>query len=338
MPEEQHKYERLPGTQWSSLAATTAYLGEDHVLIVRRSLFAERYRRFYFHDIQAVIVRESPRAWILGAVLGLIVGVLVLMHLDGGGLGVLIAAGVLTALLLLHLAGGRACECHIQTLMNRQRIPTVGRTRVAERFLSVLRERITAAQGELSPQQVRQQVAEDLQRGPAPPPLPPLPPAPAERGLGLSHVLLMLALPVGAAAGYMAWRRPGDWPFALTAMIFVLQSGLGMAAAAQKATGRDTLLAATVWLTLAYVGAVFLFTVVGPVVSAAAAGPQETAYPWYSLLPSVSVSRYRAIGLFAAVCSAGLGLTGLLHLLLYRRKVAPAEAPPPTSRETERQP
>lgn len=334
MPEEQHNYEPLPGTHWSSLAATTAYVGEDHVLIVRRSLFAERYRRFYFRDIQAVIVRESPLAWILGALIGLIVGVLVLLHLDGGGMGVLLAAGGLTAMLLLHLAGGRACQCHIQTEMNRQRIPTVGRTRVAERFLAVLRQHITAAEGELSPEQVRRQVAEDLRRGPTPPPLQPPPPPPAERGLGAAYVLVICALPLGAVAGYMAWHPAFRWPLALTGMIFVLQFVLALAAAARKATGRDTLLAATVWMTLAYLSAVFLFAVAGPVMSAVAADAGETTYPWYSLLPSVSASRYRAIGLFAAVCSAGLSLTGILHLLSPRRKVAPAEAP----RDTERQP
>src|SRR5436190_14424668 len=67
-------YRRLPGrgrktSGWIGLGATvnTIWLTSDHLLL-RETVYglSESYKRFYFRDIQAFIVRRSPRwiAWI----------------------------------------------------------------------------------------------------------------------------------------------------------------------------------------------------------------------------------------------------------------------------------
>src|SRR5438270_7256442 len=39
------------------------WLGRDHVLSVRAMRFMEEYKRFYYRDIQALMVRDGPRLW-----------------------------------------------------------------------------------------------------------------------------------------------------------------------------------------------------------------------------------------------------------------------------------
>jgi hypothetical protein len=54
---------------------TRLYLGADHLLLIEQVILIERYRRFYFRDIQAITMTKSAR-WI---VLGVIWGVLALL-------------------------------------------------------------------------------------------------------------------------------------------------------------------------------------------------------------------------------------------------------------------
>src|ERR1700690_2887131 len=65
-------YRRLPG--WSGLIMRKRlWLGPDHILLVSSKVLSEEYRRFYFADIEALVVAEieSP-ARFYGAVLSVI--------------------------------------------------------------------------------------------------------------------------------------------------------------------------------------------------------------------------------------------------------------------------
>src|SRR2546421_4946865 len=55
-----------------SAASSSLWLGKDHVLLIESNGYSEGYKRFYFKDIQALIIRKTQtwmiRALILGGI------------------------------------------------------------------------------------------------------------------------------------------------------------------------------------------------------------------------------------------------------------------------------
>ena len=69
------QYARLPGRS-GFFVSHSVWLSADHVLSVRRNPFSESYRRYYFADIQAIVLTELPN---LVAPYGYTVAVLLLV-------------------------------------------------------------------------------------------------------------------------------------------------------------------------------------------------------------------------------------------------------------------
>src|SRR3954469_9427386 len=74
MPEKE--YIRLTrGRQTSAPAAfatssSSLWLGKDHLLVVESNGYSEKYRRFYFKDVQALIICKTKMGLIRAIVLG----------------------------------------------------------------------------------------------------------------------------------------------------------------------------------------------------------------------------------------------------------------------------
>lgn len=138
---------------------TTYWLGPDHLLVVTATYFAESYRRFYYAEIGAVVVRrtETRTRLMAGAgaalaVLGLWEFVLVLgatwteNEMAGAVfLGVMVALAL--GILVGEWIGGPTCTCRVYTAVQAGALPGVRRWNKAERLLQVLTPRIIAAQG-----------------------------------------------------------------------------------------------------------------------------------------------------------------------------------------------
>jgi hypothetical protein len=131
----------------------TLWLGPDHLLRVENSGYAERYKRFLYRDIQAIIIRAHPVAdqwWNVGfivmALLALLGGVTV-----GGygwyGFGPMAASMLLC--LVINLWRGPSCTCHVRTAVQTEALSSLNRLRVARRALDRLRPLILAAQADL---------------------------------------------------------------------------------------------------------------------------------------------------------------------------------------------
>ncbi|HEO70151.1 MAG TPA: hypothetical protein ENN80_02735 [Candidatus Hydrogenedentes bacterium] len=58
------------------------YLGSDHVLHVAASGYSERSKRFYFKDIQAMVITKTRSALWIGVVLGALLLTAVLVIWD----------------------------------------------------------------------------------------------------------------------------------------------------------------------------------------------------------------------------------------------------------------
>jgi hypothetical protein len=146
-------YVKLPGSYHGFFRKASLWEGVDHILLVSGSRFSEEYRRFYYRDIQALLVEKRPRAgspgwWIILSIL-LIIAIISTGQNDPPYSWVGLAVLSLILLVRLDLTFRRSCRCSIQTAVSREVLPSLIRRRDAENAMSRLRTRIIAEQGEL---------------------------------------------------------------------------------------------------------------------------------------------------------------------------------------------
>ena len=146
-------YRRLPGAGSTVASHVTLYLASDHLLQVSSSGFKETYKRFFFRDIQILSFHRSIAGKIWNGVWGGLGGLCALLGLAVGGdgaVGLWIFAAFWGLLLGLNVAAGATCACYVQTAVQVQRLHSLSRLRGARRILKQLNPLITAAQGEVS--------------------------------------------------------------------------------------------------------------------------------------------------------------------------------------------
>jgi hypothetical protein len=153
----------------ASRAVYTLWMGRDHLLLVERIGYTETYKRFYFADIQAIIMRKTSTATIFGVIAGIMVllfGVPALMLPDPAGrITVGIVAGFFGLLFLVNLWRGPSCVTHIQTAVQTEQLPSWSRVRAVRKALDQLRPRLRETQGEYLPETLRAQWLEGLSGG-----------------------------------------------------------------------------------------------------------------------------------------------------------------------------
>ncbi|MGE5840068.1 MAG: hypothetical protein ACM34H_09035 [Deltaproteobacteria bacterium] len=158
-------YKRLPGRGprrggfvTVSFSRCSLYLGDDHLLGVDSNGFSEDYKRFYFSDIQAIVIRRTKRGGTWSIVLALMIacslmGVLFLRP-ESGRILSWILSGTFLAFLLVNIFRGPTCVCHIITAVQEDQLPSLNRLRVARKVIEALRPAIEEVQGRLSPEEV----------------------------------------------------------------------------------------------------------------------------------------------------------------------------------------
>lgn len=125
--------------------------GPDHLLSAETAMASEDYRRFYFHDIQAIIVQKTGMQHVYSFLFGL-PGVLALMV---GTLGDatpqpwLIFSVLAGLLLAINLFRGPTCVCHIRTAVQNVRIRALVRMRRLDKVLDQVQPLIAEAQANL---------------------------------------------------------------------------------------------------------------------------------------------------------------------------------------------
>jgi hypothetical protein len=151
-----YKKVRLGGRSW--LNQSTYWIGPNHLLVVEVSNYVERYRRFYFRDVQAILVQNSAvrLGWNIG--LGIFASLLLVGLLVEG----LSAArdDVLVTLwfffffsfvvcLIINTLRGPSCTVHIRTAVQNQKLSGISRWRKADTLVAALTPLINAAQTSL---------------------------------------------------------------------------------------------------------------------------------------------------------------------------------------------
>ena len=144
-------YERLAGRGLTLGGPSRVWLGEDHVLLVLTRGYVESYRRFFFNDIQGIVVRQTHIGKIWNAVWGAAAAffVLLALALNNAATVVLLSfAAPFAVALLVNLLLGSTCTFHIRTAVQTERLPAISRVRAARRFIGRIEPIIIATQGE----------------------------------------------------------------------------------------------------------------------------------------------------------------------------------------------
>ena len=172
MPEKE--YQRLtPARSRSEYAVaftsrSSLWLGKDHLLCIDSSGYTETYKRFYFRDIQTVIIVISKRRVVWNWVLGPLTAIFLVLLLgslpytgstgSNSNLGEIVFfafLGFIFALpLLINNILGPSCVCHLRTAVQIEELPPLNRLRRARKALNRLRPFMVAAQGGLPPEEI----------------------------------------------------------------------------------------------------------------------------------------------------------------------------------------
>lgn len=144
-------YEKLPGRLRGVLRCGSLWLGADHVLVVDSFRFSEEYRRFYFRDVQAIVLRKCvrfvvPAWWLLGF---LSAGIAALIGLAGKH-WLTTAGNTVMVGMALYLGGMSvfgSCRVHIKTAVSWAALPSLYRMGPARRAVAILTDKIAALQG-----------------------------------------------------------------------------------------------------------------------------------------------------------------------------------------------
>ncbi|MEO6183668.1 MAG: hypothetical protein ABIP71_11335 [Verrucomicrobiota bacterium] len=177
---EQKEYRKLPGRGLRSKGAIsvsqtscTLWLGADHLLQVdSQSGYAEDYKRFYFRDIQAVIVRKTSKAAIWNGVLVVAIVTLALMgwSFRENPIAATILysfAGLFAVCLVINAARGATSICHLKTAVQLDQLPSLKRLRIARKTLAIIQPLLEQAQGSLHAEEINTHI-ETVQRTPPP--------------------------------------------------------------------------------------------------------------------------------------------------------------------------
>lgn len=131
----------------------TLWLGPDHLLSIDSRRFSEDYKRFYYSDIQAFIVRKTAIGKFKNLFLALFCALFILIALSAGDGRIIflwVVAGTFFGALLMNSLMGPTCMCHIKTAVQIEELPSLNLMRTTRKAMGRLRPLIEAAQGRLT--------------------------------------------------------------------------------------------------------------------------------------------------------------------------------------------
>jgi hypothetical protein len=204
MPKQNSIYRRLTGRRRTPFSYSQLWLAPDHILLVKSSRFAEQYQRFALADIQAIVITGLPDRIVLqvaGAGAAILWTLVLLTVTSTFAKGFFVATGAMAlGVVLIDVARGPRCRCHLHTAVSRELLSPVSRVRTARKFLATLRPAIEAIQGRLEAERISEVIPAAAGMSEQPPEVPDAP------GY-LPEVLFGLFL-LNAAVVLIDWRFP----------------------------------------------------------------------------------------------------------------------------------
>ena len=315
-------YRKLPGHRRGFFRSSSAWLGPDYLLAVNSIRFREEYKRYYFRDIQAIIVAGRPRFHLStrAALLGFLwLIAFSISYRSPQGPALVGAAGITLVGIWLYISTACSCTFRIYTAASGDLLPSVYRTWVARQFLRAIEPQISAAQVTLEWQSVD---FESVHIGPretmvpsAASQSPPVESGPSfePRGRSNSFNVLLTALFADALWHWFSLLHAVPWTSTISNVLAVFEITLAIVLLVQyrrkKVSSAQQKLAIA---TLVGTGLIFYGTMIGvaglaSLRAAAVKGPVD-------MQPAVRVAEEINIGVTLA-----LGLVGLAILFLDRK-------------------
>jgi hypothetical protein len=128
---------------------TKLYLGSDHLLLVEQLVLVERYKRFYFCDVQAITAIQSPRWIVFGVIWGFFVLIAALFFLLHNPVAIAVGT-TLTALFgfafIHNLVLGPTCVVRLRTAVQTHRVAPLERIRDFRKGMATIEPLIRGAQ------------------------------------------------------------------------------------------------------------------------------------------------------------------------------------------------
>ena len=302
------QYRRLTRKNRTWTGFSQAWLGDDHLLIVNSMRLVERYQRFAFSDIQAIVVSEGGRRAVwqsLVVLLCLFAGLAAQSSFGRGFFAVIGLAALVLA--IVDVARGPHCCCVLQTAVSRERLRPVSRMRTARALLAAITPAIEAVQGSVLAEELAAQAAMMPRTTPAA--STPQPPA-IERPLGYTPEVLFGLLMLDSLLVFVALRSTVGVAFGLLPTVYFAEFLIGILALVQS-RGRST-------TSVAILIAAFLCIVIDPfALSATAAWPGLVAVfrqassgtpPWNLQISASTTTLLLAVGWRAAMAITGLAV------------------------------
>jgi hypothetical protein len=167
MASKKKQYRKLAKKFFTLFFTDSLWQGPDHLLHVEAGFMSERYKRFYFKDVQAVVLRRKSTHHIWSLIWG--IG-LVLFGLALVSRAIPFAAGIIFAsmfilLLIVNLALGPSCEVRLQTAVQVQKLSALRRVPQAQKVMNRIRDEVLKVQEPLTPETTQSMPARDTPEG-----------------------------------------------------------------------------------------------------------------------------------------------------------------------------
>jgi hypothetical protein len=318
-------YRRLPGRAARLFGVEHLFLGPDHLLLVRTQGYVESYSRFYYRDIQAILIRRTDRLGVGNVLFVLLIageaGLWALSTSQAGRIFWGAQIALAAALLGRHLALGPGCVCTLRTPLQEVELAPFRRLRRARRGLATIRPLVDEAQGAMTAEEILVHAKEPAVSAPGPAAAPraaPVgPPRLIRHDSGRTHQLLATLLLVDAltTSFQVAFRNP--FLDAWGVVLFLAELGTALAALVrQRNSDLGPGLHRFAWTSLAFL----CLSVLGLMGAMMVAGVRAALTGNLALAPP-------KIEVFEWISLAGSLLLGVAGLVLVRRHRRPRRVP-----------
>lgn len=261
----QKEYKKIAGSGRTFVSVSTLWLGRDHLLAVETVGYTEHYRRFYFKDIQALLVQRNRHRLFGNLSLGLL-GLLIMAIWPGISLFTngwddflwpsLIMPVFLLLFILFNSILGPGCDAWVLTPVSEYKLKPVRRLRQFRKLLVKVEPLIAEAQGRFAPGELESRLDEVPD---APQALKPLLGSRRESVVlrhdsGLFHKLTIGLLAVFLIVWGVRMATAGMWTFFLgMALLFVILVIDSITLARQVNTDLPLSLRKWAWAVMIYV-------------------------------------------------------------------------------------
>lgn len=156
------EYTKLPGRRFNWVGENSLWLGKDHLLYVRVRGFKEYYKRFYFNDIESIMIQDTSYSTIF-SVIYILLGTLAALgsfYVESvNNIVFYIIILFFLLLFLINILAGSSCVCFLSTAVQTEKLISLNRLRNAQKVINILRYNIENVQGNLTSEMIQEKMS-----------------------------------------------------------------------------------------------------------------------------------------------------------------------------------